>query len=110
MNAFVTGGMVPESMRGKTLDDYVHVADWCTLRENRPDAPLALLPPGPALTVAAYSSPGFFVRSHHCKAGWRGPHRQRARVPGCRRHGHGTLVFFFFMSFILSFLLFSLEA
>eukprot|EP00045_Choanoeca_perplexa_P013861 m.159069 g.159069 ORF g.159069 m.159069 type:complete len:493 (+) comp16480_c0_seq3:1-1479(+) len=28
VNAFVTGGFLPESQRGKTLTDYIHVADW----------------------------------------------------------------------------------
>ena len=28
MNAFVSGGFVPESQRGKKLDGIVHIADW----------------------------------------------------------------------------------
>eukprot|EP00730_Choanoeca_flexa_P018292 TRINITY_DN8887_c0_g1_i2.p1 TRINITY_DN8887_c0_g1~~TRINITY_DN8887_c0_g1_i2.p1 ORF type:complete len:511 (+),score=116.86 TRINITY_DN8887_c0_g1_i2:85-1617(+) len=28
VNSFITGGFVEESMRGKVLDDYIHVADW----------------------------------------------------------------------------------
>eukprot|EP01061_Rhynchopus_euleeides_P023725 TRINITY_DN3848_c0_g1_i6.p1 TRINITY_DN3848_c0_g1~~TRINITY_DN3848_c0_g1_i6.p1 ORF type:complete len:518 (+),score=221.64 TRINITY_DN3848_c0_g1_i6:80-1633(+) len=30
VNAFVSGGYVPENVRGKTNDNYVHVADWYT--------------------------------------------------------------------------------
>eukprot|EP00927_Polykrikos_kofoidii_P045563 TRINITY_DN3958_c0_g1_i1.p1 TRINITY_DN3958_c0_g1~~TRINITY_DN3958_c0_g1_i1.p1 ORF type:complete len:587 (-),score=57.24 TRINITY_DN3958_c0_g1_i1:104-1714(-) len=28
VNQFVSGGLIPKSMRGKTLDDYIHMADW----------------------------------------------------------------------------------
>lgn len=28
VTAFVTGGYVPVEMRGKTVDDYIHIADW----------------------------------------------------------------------------------
>ena len=28
VTAFVSGGYIPVSMRGKTLDDYIHIADW----------------------------------------------------------------------------------
>jgi arylsulfatase I/J len=28
VNAFVSGGMVPEEMRGKKIDQFVHVCDW----------------------------------------------------------------------------------
>ncbi|CAK9013922.1 Arylsulfatase B (ASB) (N-acetylgalactosamine-4-sulfatase) (G4S), partial [Durusdinium trenchii] len=30
VNAFVSGGFLPEKQRGKTLEHYVHVADWYT--------------------------------------------------------------------------------
>ena len=28
VNAFVSGGYLPESMRGKKTEGYVHIADW----------------------------------------------------------------------------------
>ena len=26
--AFVSGGLIPENMRGKSTDDFIHIADW----------------------------------------------------------------------------------
>merc|ERR1712070_1045478 len=38
VNAFVSGGYVPESMRGKKLDGMMHIADWYrTLAEGIAD-------------------------------------------------------------------------
>ncbi len=28
MNAFVSGGYLPEGMRGKKTEGYIHIADW----------------------------------------------------------------------------------
>ena len=52
MNAFVSGGLVPDAMRGKKIDQLIHVADWyatfCTLAGVDPmdkAAAAAKLPP-----------------------------------------------------------------
>ena len=34
--AFATGGLIPQSMRGRVLAGYIHVADWCVLH-TRPN-------------------------------------------------------------------------
>ena len=58
MNAFVSGGYLPEGMRGKKIDGYIHIADWystfCSLAGVDPTderAAKAKLPPIDSLNV-----------------------------------------------------------
>ena len=58
VNAFVSGGYLPEGMRGKKTDGYIHIADWystfCTLAGVDPTderAAKAKLPPIDSLNV-----------------------------------------------------------
>ena len=57
-NAFVSGGYVPEHMRGQKIDGYIHIADWyatfCELAHVNPiddKAAKAKLPPIDSLNV-----------------------------------------------------------
>ena len=63
VNAFVTGGLLPEAMRGTTLDGYVALCDWyttfCRLADVEPTderAAEAKLPPVDGLDMWPYIS------------------------------------------------------
>ena len=109
VNAFASGGFIPESMRGKKVDGYVHLADWygtfCSLAGVDPTdqrAAAASLPPvdsldmWPMLSGQNLTSPRTqvpldihalidgdykIITGPSAQAGWTGPHYPNSTNP-----------------------------
>ena len=102
VNAFASGGYLPENMRGKKTEDYIHIADWyamfCSLAGVDPEdkkSSKANLPPvdsldmWPLIPEQNFTSPRVdipvtnetlisgdykILTGNVAKASWTGPH------------------------------------